>query len=69
MKAVIQCESGGDSKAIGDHGHARGLVQINDLYNSIPPEEAFDPEYSITFMAQEWSIHHQNHWSCYRELY
>ncbi len=70
MKAVIACESNWQIDAVGDSGHARGLSQINDLYNpTVSPEQAFNPEYAIHFMATEFAAHHESHWSCYRKLY
>ena len=33
MHKVIKCESEYKPKALGDNGHARGLVQINDIWH------------------------------------
>lgn len=45
---IIQAESSGDPKAIGDHGRARGLMQINAAtwrrFSRYPWDDAFDEE-------------------------
>lgn len=69
LSKVIFCESSDNSQAIGDKGHARGLVQIHDVYHSeITDEQAFDPEFSVKFLAKKISEGKGHEWSCWRKL-
>lgn len=53
IEAIVFSESRWDPKAVGDHGHAHGLAQINDLYHpDITLEEAESPEFALRFIAQ-----------------
>lgn len=42
-----------------------GLVQIHLPDNPVTYEQATDPEFAITFMAQRFSEGRQRMWSCY----
>lgn len=69
MREVISCESDWNVHAIGDHGHARGLAQINDIYHpEVSQEQAFDPDFAITFMAKAMSEGRASEWTCWRQL-
>ncbi len=62
MTYIVQNESRFDNWAVGDQHlvdpngkpHiSRGLVQINQYWNpNVTPREAFDPEFSLRFLAQ-----------------
>lgn len=70
MIGVIKCESGGNTNAVGDGGHSRGLVQIyQPAHPDITPTQAFDPEFAVSFMAKEWSEGNQWKWTCWKQLY
>lgn len=67
--ATIECESGGDSKAVGDGGLSHGLVQIYEpAHPDITRAQAEDPEFAIEFMAKAWEEDHAAWWTCHRQL-
>lgn len=69
LEGVIQCESQGNSLAIGDHGHSHGLVQISDIYHpEISLVQANDPLFSIDYLASQIAKGKGVMWSCYRKL-
>ncbi len=62
MKAVINCESGFDPNAVGDHHHSFGVAQIYlPVHPFITKAQALDPDWSVQYMASHW---HTDHWSC-----
>lgn len=64
LNNLVYSESGGDPNAIGDHGDARGLVQINDRYwPDIPDSDAFDIKFSLDFAAQKIADGTEYQWS------
>lgn len=70
IERVINCESSGNSQAIGDFGNSFGLVQIHLISNpEITKEQALDPIFSLNFITDEFIKGHQNKWTCYRMLY
>lgn len=69
MTGTIQCESNWVTTAVGDNGNSLGLVQIHmPAHKNITREQAFDTVFSIEYMAKEFSLGHQNIWTCYRLL-
>jgi len=48
---IIQAESSGNARAVGDHGRARGLMQIQEAtwkqYTAEPWSRAFDPDLNV----------------------
>lgn len=69
LTAVISCESSFRQGAVGDNGHARGLVQINDNFHpEIAAYEAFNASFAINFLAYNISIGEGNQWTCYRKI-
>ena len=67
LNSVIQCESGGNPLALGDHGHSRGLVQISNIYHpDIGDTEAYDPIFSVEYLAKNIAEGNGNLWTCYR---
>jgi hypothetical protein len=65
---IIQCESGWNPNAIGDHGESLGLWQIHQPAHNTG-DMAFDPilstEYAIKLMQKSGYFP----WSCYKNLY
>lgn len=69
LRKVIKCESSNNPNAMGDGGHSRGLVQIYDTYHpNITNDMAFDPEFSVDFLAKNISQGKGYLWTCYRNL-
>ncbi len=67
---VIGCESSYFSSAKGDHGHARGLVQINDIYHpEVDRLDALNPFYSVNFLAKALKAGKGHEWTCWRKYY
>jgi hypothetical protein len=70
ISAVIKCESSFNTNAIGDGGTSFGLAQIHlPAHPHVTREQAFDPDFAISFMAKEMSIGNSWKWSCYKKLY
>ena len=70
MHNVIACESSYNPNALGDAGHSRGLVQIYDDYHpNVTHEQAYDPEFAITFLADAVKSGRGYLWTCYRMQY
>ena len=69
IRAVINCESGFDEDAVGDHGKSFGLVQIHlPAHPSITKEMANDREFAVEFLAKNLSTGNGKIWTCYRIL-
>ena len=69
MHKVIKCESEYKPKALGDNGHARGLVQINDIWHpEVSKSDAYNPVFAIEFLAKGLANGNGHEWSCYRKL-
>lgn len=67
---VISCESSYNSNAIGDYGESYGIAQIHlPDHPDITKEQALDADFSIDWMAQQFSLGHATMWSCFRKLY
>lgn len=50
----------------GEQEYSFGLVQINLHYHpEITMEQATDPEFSISYLAEQLSLGHGSMWSCY----
>lgn len=67
MTAIVQCESGGDpnAKNITKREHSLGLVQINLFaHASVSEKEAFDPFFSLDFLAKNLSKGRGWWWTC-----
>lgn len=63
---TISCESGFDPTVTGDHGLARGIAQIrSDYFPSITNAEAYDPDWSVQWMAKQFAAGHAGWWTCY----
>lgn len=67
---TVQCESEWNPDAVGDGGHAFGLAQINTIYHpDISPEQAHDPHFALTFIAENFAKGNHRWWTCWRNLY
>ena len=65
MKKVIWCESRNLRYAVGDNGTSFGLSQIHlPAHPYVTKEQAFDIDFSIDFMAKEFSKGNEGIWSC-----
>ena len=70
MAQTIHCESRGNSNAVGDHGTSYGIAQIHlPAHPSISKSQALDKEWSIRWMAEQFSLKRQSMWTCWRNLY
>lgn len=69
LQNLVQSESTGNPKAVGDGGCSLGLVQINlCAHPKITKEEALDPEFALRFAAQAISQDKAYQWTvcnCY----
>lgn len=69
MRKVVWCESGWNTKAVGDHGKSHGLVQIHQPSNpQVTLEQAEDPDFALDFLAYNLSKGRGSMWTCYRNL-
>lgn len=68
---VVQCESGFNPEAIGDHGTSIGIAQLHypDAYWGISTSSAENPEVALEIMGQAWEDGKAGLWSCYKQLY
>ena len=66
--SVIECESGWDTHAVGDHGTSFGLVQIHYPQRDwgITKEQAFEPLRAMEIMANAWERGEARRWSCWK---
>lgn len=70
METVVECESNYVVDAIGDNGYSHGLVQINlPSHPSVTIEQAQDPIYALTFLAENLQQNKGYLWTCYRIFY
>lgn len=65
---VLDCESGFNPKAIGDHGTSFGIAQLHYPLRdwSITKEQAFEPLRSMEIMANAWERGLASRWSCWK---
>lgn len=67
MEAVIRCESRYNPYVRGDKGHSRGLAQISDIWHpEVSDTQAFDPYFSIEFLAKGLAEGRGSQWTCFR---
>lgn len=67
---TLECESGFDPTAIGDHGKSFGIAQIFlPAHSEITRRQAQDGYFSISWAALQFSLNKQSMWSCWRQLY
>lgn len=81
MKGTIKCETGGsDDPSIqswvpkkggpNDREDSWGIAQINlPAHTDITKEQAQDPDFSVKWMARQFSLGNNRIWTCYRNLY
>lgn len=54
---------------VGDREQSFGLVQIHlPAHPTITKEQAYDPEFSVDFLARHLKNGDGNMWTCYRTL-
>jgi len=78
MDYVVRNESSYHNCAVGDthltdpegNKHiSRGLVQINEYYNAtVTPEQAFDVDFSLRFLAEKLKEGKGRMWTTYRNM-
>lgn len=70
LVATLRCESDFNDKSIGDFGTSFGVAQVHlPAHKDISKAQALDPLWSINYAAQQFSLGHQDMWSCYKALY
>lgn len=77
MWGTIMCESQGSTtvqsrhrRPDGTREQSFGLVQIHlPAHLNVSKEEAIDPEFAVTFMAENFAAGRQRMWTCWRQLY
>ena|SRR5665213_1265770 len=66
MRDIIQRESLGNQYAVGDHGTSFGLTQLHDIaQKGITKAEAFNPVFSINYLAEHLAAGQGKMWSTY----
>jgi hypothetical protein len=69
MHKVIKCESGYKVDAVGDGGTSFGLVQIHlPAHPYVLKDQAFDPDFAISFLAKNLARDKGDMWTCYRRI-
>ena len=69
MVHIVNCESGGNTKAIGDNGTSFGLVQIHiTAHKDITRQQAENPEFAIKYLAKNLSQKRGKMWTCFRQI-
>lgn len=69
MREIIHCESSGNPNAIGDNGQSFGLVQIHlPSWPDISEEQALNPDFATTFLAEKLSKGQGYLWTCHRMI-
>lgn len=69
MRKIIHCESSFNPLAVGDNGYSFGLVQIHlPSHPQVTREQALDPEFAVTFLADKLSKNQGYLWTCYRMI-
>lgn len=69
MNGTIKCESGYNPNAVGKLGEL-GVAQIYRKYHpDVSYENATDPDFSVEWMARQFSQGKQSMWSCWNILY
>ena len=69
LASVIKCESKFNPLAVSKTADY-GVAQIHlSAHPTITKSQAFNPKWSIDWMAHEFSLGHQSAWTCWRNLY
>lgn len=69
MHSVVACESGYNTRIVGDGGKSVGLAQIYaPAHPEISYEEKVDPYFALDFMARSISKGKGSMWTCYRRI-
>ncbi len=69
VKAVINCESAWNPRAVGDKNTSFGLSQIHlPAHPEVTIAQAEDPKFAVDFMFTEWARGNARAWTCARIL-
>lgn len=67
---TLQCESGLNKNAVGDHDTSFGVAQIHlPAHKDISKEQALDPMWAIDWSARQFAAHNEKIWTCWRGKY
>lgn len=73
FRKVINCESEWNPRVQseyllpdGTQENSWGIAQFNLDYNDMTKEQALDPEYALTKMAEHWREGRASAWRCYQ---
>ena|SRR3990167_1506164 len=70
IRKVVSCESNYKENAVGDKGKSFGLVQIHlPSHPYVSKEQAFDPDFSLDFLAKNIAKGKGKMWTCWRRHY
>ena len=70
LDKVVSCESGYGEYQEGDHGTSFGLSQIHlPAHPDITKQQAYNPFFSLNYMASEISKGHGSMWTCYQKYF
>ncbi len=67
MVSTIKCESNFNPTAVSSTNDY-GISQINTLWG-FSKTQMFDVDFSLNFMAYQFSIGNEHYWVCYNKLY
>lgn len=69
VEQVVECESQWNPDAYNASENSRGLVQIHKpSWPDITDEQAYDPEFALTFLASHLKEGNGDLWTCYRKM-
>ena len=67
LDKVVSCESGYGEYQVGDHGTSLGVAQIHlPAHPDITAAQAYNPFFSIAYLASQISEGHGSQWTCFR---
>ena len=66
--AVVSCESNWNPQAVSPTNDY-GIAQIHIKSWGFTKEQAFDPAFSLDFMAKQWDEGNASAWVCWQKLY
>ncbi len=70
ISGTMKCESGYNPEAVGDLGTSFGVAQIHLIaHPDITKAQALDPDFSVKWMAEQFSKGNAHIWTCHRLLY
>ena len=70
LRKTLFCESSLNPEAVGDGGYSFGIAQIHlPSHPEITKEQALNPEWSIDYIAEQFSKEKAKMWTCWRIYY